>query len=38
MLREIVTDTEMTGLDPNNGDRLIELGCIEIVNPHPHGP
>jgi DNA polymerase III subunit epsilon len=32
MLREIVIDTETTGLDCANGDRLIELGCIEIVN------
>ena len=37
MLREIVLDTETTGLDPNNGDRLIELGCIEIVNRIPTG-
>ena len=35
MLREIVMDTETTGLDPANGDRLIELGCIEIVNRIP---
>ena len=32
MLREIVFDTETTGLDAAKGDRLIELGCIEIVN------
>jgi len=32
MLREIVLDTETTGLDPANGDRLIEIGCVEIVN------
>jgi len=37
MLREIVIDTETTGLDPNTGDRLIELGCIEIVNRIPTG-
>ena len=37
MLREIVFDTETTGLDPTNGDRLIELGCIEIVNRIPTG-
>ena len=37
MLREIVIDTETTGLDPGNGDRLIELGCIEIVNRIPTG-
>jgi DNA polymerase-3 subunit epsilon len=37
MLREIVLDTETTGLDPRNGDRLIELGCIELVNRIPTG-
>jgi len=37
MLREIVFDTETTGLDANGGDRLIELGCIEIVNRIPTG-
>jgi DNA polymerase III subunit epsilon len=37
MMREIVLDTETTGLDPNKGDRLIEIGCIEIVNRLPTG-
>ncbi len=37
MLREIVFDTETTGLDATNGDRLIEIGCIEIVNRIPTG-
>ena len=37
MLREIVMDTETTGLDAANGDRLIEVGCIEIVNRIPTG-
>jgi DNA polymerase-3 subunit epsilon len=37
MLREIVIDTETTGLDAANGDRLIELGCVEIVNRIPTG-
>jgi DNA polymerase-3 subunit epsilon len=37
MLREIVLDTETTGLDPANGDRLIEVGCVEIVNRIPTG-
>jgi DNA polymerase-3 subunit epsilon len=37
MLREIVMDTETTGLDPRRGDRLIEIGCIEIVNRIPTG-
>jgi DNA polymerase-3 subunit epsilon len=37
MLREIVFDTETTGLDPTGGDRLIEVGCVEIVNRIPTG-
>lgn len=37
MLREIVLDTETTGLDPKRGDRLIEIGCIEILNRIPSG-
>lgn len=37
MLREIVMDTETTGLDAKAGDRLIEIGCIEIVNRIPSG-
>lgn len=32
MMREIIFDTETTGLDPNSGDRLVEIGCIEMVN------
>lgn len=31
-MRQIVLDTETTGLSPNDGDRLIELGCVELVN------
>jgi DNA polymerase-3 subunit epsilon len=31
-MREIVLDTETTGLDPTKGDRLVEIGAIEIVN------
>lgn len=31
-MREIVFDTETTGLDPQNGDRMVEIGCIELVN------
>lgn len=34
-MREIVLDTETTGLDPNNGDRIVEIGCLEIVNHLP---
>ncbi|HEX2840673.1 DNA polymerase III subunit epsilon [Hyphomicrobium sp.] len=36
-MREIVLDTETTGLDPRKGDRLIEIGCIELVNRIPTG-
>jgi DNA polymerase III subunit epsilon len=36
-LREIVLDTETTGLDPYQGHRLIEIGCIELVNRIPTG-
>ena len=36
-MREIVLDTETTGLDPKKGDRLIEVGCIEIFNRIPTG-
>lgn len=31
-MREIVFDTETTGLDPKSGDRMVEIGCIELVN------
>lgn len=37
MLREVVFDTETTGLDPYQGHRLIEVGCIELVNRIPTG-
>jgi DNA polymerase III subunit epsilon len=37
MLREVVVDTETTGLDFANGDRVIEIGCVEIVNRIPTG-
>lgn len=36
-MREIVLDTETTGLDPRKGDRLIEIGCIELINRIPTG-
>jgi DNA polymerase III subunit epsilon len=36
-LREIVIDTETTGLDPQEGHRLIEVGCVELVNRMPSG-
>jgi DNA polymerase-3 subunit epsilon len=31
-MREIVFDTETTGLDPRSGDRMVEIGCIEVFN------
>jgi DNA polymerase-3 subunit epsilon len=36
-MREIVLDTETTGLDPLTGDRLVEIGCIELLNRFPTG-
>ena len=36
-MREIVFDTETTGLDPFQGDRMVEIGCIELVNRFPTG-
>jgi DNA polymerase III subunit epsilon len=36
-MREIVFDTETTGLDPFQGDRLVEIGCVELVNRFPTG-
>lgn len=30
-MREIVFDTETTGLDPKTGDRMVEIGCVEII-------
>ena len=31
-MRQIVLDTETTGLNPRSGDRIIEVGCVEIMN------
>lgn len=31
-MRQIVLDTETTGLNPNKGDRIVEVGCVELVN------
>jgi DNA polymerase-3 subunit epsilon len=36
-MREIVFDTETTGLDPMNGDRIVEIGAIELFNHIPTG-
>jgi DNA polymerase-3 subunit epsilon len=37
MLREIVLDTETTGLDPYQGHRMVEIGCVELINRIPSG-
>jgi DNA polymerase-3 subunit epsilon len=37
MNREIVLDTETTGLSPADGDRLVEIGCVELINHIPSG-
>lgn len=36
-MREVVLDTETTGLDPADGHRVIEIGCIEMANRIPTG-
>jgi DNA polymerase-3 subunit epsilon len=36
-MREIVLDTETTGLDPDAGHRVIEIGCVELVDHFPTG-
>ncbi len=36
-MREIVLDTETTGMDPEEGHRLVEIGCVELVNHIPTG-
>ena len=35
--RQIVLDTETTGLDPKAGDRIVEIGCVEIIDLVPTG-
>ena len=37
MKREIVLDTETTGLSPATGDRVVEIGCVELINHIPTG-
>lgn len=34
-MREIVLDTETTGFDPSSGDRIVEIGCVELENHLP---
>jgi DNA polymerase-3 subunit epsilon len=36
-MREIIFDTETTGLDPAAGHRIVEIGCVEILNSIPTG-
>jgi DNA polymerase-3 subunit epsilon len=36
-MREIVLDTETTGLSPLGGDRMVEIGCVELMNRVPTG-
>ena len=36
-MREIVLDTETTGLNPQEGHRLVEIGCVELINHIPTG-
>ena len=36
-MREIVFDTETTGVNPASGDRMVEIGCVELINRCPTG-
>jgi DNA polymerase-3 subunit epsilon len=36
-MREIVLDTETTGLDPNSGHRIVEIACVELISHMPTG-
>jgi DNA polymerase III subunit epsilon len=36
-MREVVVDTETTGLDPNDGHRIVEIACVELVHHIPTG-
>jgi len=37
MMREIILDTETTGLEPETGDRIVEIGAVELINHVPSG-
>lgn len=34
-MREVALDTETTGLDPDTGDRIVEIACVELINHQP---
>ena len=36
-MREIVLDTETTGFEPHDGDRIVEIGAVELLNHLPTG-
>lgn len=36
-MREIVFDTETTGFEPNDGHRIVEIGCVELMDHYPTG-
>jgi DNA polymerase-3 subunit epsilon len=36
-MREIIIDTETTGLSPSGGHRVVEIGCVELINRIPSG-
>jgi DNA polymerase III subunit epsilon len=36
-MRQIIVDTETTGLEPEQGHRIIEIGCVEVINRRPTG-
>ncbi|MFO0449798.1 MAG: exonuclease domain-containing protein, partial [Pseudomonadota bacterium] len=36
-MRQIILDTETTGLEPAQGHRVIEVGCVELLNRRPTG-
>ena len=36
-MREIILDTETTGISPDNGDRIVEIGCLEVDHQVPTG-